>query len=100
MKNKLLKNLNIYVNIIDVAGCLKFAKYISCTETLEFLDVEYNRIRNKGLKSITKAMVENKNYKLITIGLKFNFISENHVIEMLKALKANKDYQVSQVYLK
>jgi len=100
MKNKSLKYLNIYGNIIDVAGCLKLAKYISCTETLEFLDVGYNRIRNKGLDSITKAMVDNKNCKLTTIGLKFNFISENHVIEMLKALKAKKDYQLSQVYLK
>lgn len=75
-KNNTLKYLNLYGNIIDVKGAEFFADYLATNKSLEFCDLGYNRVRDKGLAQIIDAISDNKDCKLKTLGLKFNFIAE------------------------
>jgi len=59
--NKTLKYLNLYGNIIDVVGAQHLAEFIKRTPALTFLDIGYNRLRDKGMTYIREAMTENAN---------------------------------------
>jgi len=48
-KNSTLKYLNLYGNVIDVKGAEFFADYLATNSSLEFCDLGYNRVRDKGL---------------------------------------------------
>ncbi|CAD8176134.1 unnamed protein product [Paramecium octaurelia] len=43
-----------------------------------------NRIRNKGLFLITEGLSENKQSKMSTFGLRFNFLSEDAILNLIK----------------
>lgn len=55
--------------------------------TLEFIEFGHNRIRNKGLLALADGIKQNPNSQLKTLGLRFNFLTDDGVIEFLKALK-------------
>jgi len=45
-------------------------------ETLEFLDIGHNRIRQKGLEYICEGLTQAPNSGLKTLGLRMNFIND------------------------
>ena len=57
---------------------------------MECLEVGHNRIRDKGLMSITDAIVQNKNSKIKVLGLRFNFITSNGATYMYNKLTSCK----------
>ena len=94
-----MKYMNLYGNIMDVEGSKHLSKLFSVHSKLEFLDLGYNRLRDKGLEMIVNSMVNNVNCKISTLGLKFNFITEGGTIKMLEKFQ-NSDMNVKKLYLK
>jgi hypothetical protein len=47
----------------------------------------HNRIRNKGLYVIAEALATNPNSRLNVLGLRFNFLTEEGIIHLLRVLK-------------
>ena len=76
MKNSTLKTLNLYRNRVDVDGARALRELLKCNSSLEFLDVGYNRLRQKGIMAITDGICENKNSKITHLGIRFNFIRD------------------------
>jgi len=52
--------LNLFFNLIGFDGAKEFGKTFKINNTLEFIDLGNNRIRNKGLLAITEGLSENK----------------------------------------
>jgi Ran GTPase-activating protein (RanGAP) involved in mRNA processing and transport len=55
-KNTTLKSLNIFFNLIGFDGAKEFGQTLKVNNTLEFLDLGDNRIRNKGLLAIADGL--------------------------------------------
>jgi len=64
IKNSTLKTLNLYRNRVDVDGARALRELLKVNKTLEFLDVGYNRLREKGIKAITDGICANPESKL------------------------------------
>ena len=56
MKNNTLKNLNLYRNGCDVDGARAMKKLLEVNESLEFLDMGHNSLREKGIKALTDGL--------------------------------------------
>jgi len=50
---------------------------LKVNKTLEFLDVGFNRLREKGIKALTDGIIENPDSKIKYLGLRFNFINDD-----------------------
>ena len=72
--NKTINYLNLFHNCFDVSGAMRIGKVLKINNTLIELDLGYNRIKDKGFKSVIDSILENKDSSLKTIGLKYNFI--------------------------
>lgn len=59
-----------------MAGAKQICELLKQNQTLEFLDIGHNRIRQKGLEYITDGLVQAKNSSLKTLGLRMNFIND------------------------
>jgi Ran GTPase-activating protein (RanGAP) involved in mRNA processing and transport len=99
MDDSTLKYLNLYGNIIDVVGTSHLAEFVGKSKTLQLLDIGYNRIRDKGLNAITTAMTNNKQCAIETLGLKYNFLSEDAIINMFKCFMGENS-KVRELYIK
>ena len=58
-------------------GARAIKELLKINNSLEFLDLGHNRIREKGIKAITDGLVENKNSNLRHLGIRFNFINDD-----------------------
>jgi len=96
--------LNLFNNKIGYDGAKALGETFKHNSTLEFVELGYNRIRNKGLISIADGVVENPNSNLRTLGLRFNFITEDGAIDFLKGLfdqgVKNKPKKLEEVFIK
>lgn len=59
----------------------------------------HNRIRNRGLKSITDAIVGNKNSQIKILGLRFNFITNVGATYMYNKLAGSKNV-IEEIFLR
>lgn len=103
VKNKSVKFLNLFNNKIGYDGALEFGKTLSTNSTLEFIEFGHNRIRNKGLLAIGEGISKNPNTSISTLGLCFNFLSDDGIIDFLKQLFSGKQgskCKVSSIYVK
>ena len=82
--NTSVRNLNIFNNVISYDGARSFAQTLSTNNTLEYIDFGHNRIRDSGLIELAKGIAKNPNSKIRSLGLKFNFLHEEGIIEFLK----------------
>lgn len=73
--------------MIGYDGAKEFGETFKVNKTLEFIDLGDNRIRNKGLYVITEGLSQNKESKVATLGIRFNFLSEDSIINLLKKTK-------------
>ncbi len=76
-KNKKLRHLNLYRNSVDVDGARALRELLKVNSTLQFLDVGFNRLREKGIKAITDGIAENPTSNLSHLGVRFNFIKDD-----------------------
>ena len=76
-KNSTLKGLNLFKNTLDVDGARALREMLKVNSTIEFLDIGHNRIRSKGLEAISEGILEAKDSKLKTLGLRMNFINDD-----------------------
>jgi len=60
-----------------VDGARSLRELLKVNKTLEFLDVGYNRLREKGIKAITDGICANPDSKLQHLGIRFNFINDD-----------------------
>ena len=74
MHNKTLKHLNIFNNIIGYDGAKAFAEALKVNNTIEFIELGHNRIRNKGLHILADALAFNQSSNL-------NFIAVRYIVE-------------------
>ena len=72
--NKTINYLNLFHNCFDVSGAIRIGNVLKINNSLLELDLGYNRIKDKGFKSVIDSILENKDSSLKTIGLKYNFI--------------------------
>ena len=98
--NKTLKHLNLYRNKVDVDGARALRELLKVNSTLEFLDVGYNRLREKGIKAITDGIVENPTSNIQHLGLRFNFIRDDGFGYLFDtAIYPEGKSQISHLYL-
>ncbi len=100
VKNKTLKVLNLFSNIIDVDGAraLKDALKVNCT--LRELDVGLNRLREKGVMALAEGINQNKTSALRTLGMRFNFISEDGISEFFNMAVFSGQCKLNHLYIK
>ncbi len=55
--NKSLKGLNLFKNTLDVEGARALKDLLIANNTLEFLDVGHNRIRQRGLEALSEGII-------------------------------------------
>ena len=81
-KNSSLKYLNVFNNKISYDGAKAIAENIVAVHpNLEFLEIGHNRIRDKGFSCIIKALLSNTNSKLRVLGTRFNFLTNDGILE-------------------
>lgn len=85
-KNTSVRFLNLFNNKIGYDGAKAFANTFAKNNVLEFVEFGHNRIRNKGLLAIGDGIAANKNSKISTLGLRFNFLNEDGTIDFLKTV--------------
>lgn len=88
--NNTLKNLNLFNNNAGYDSSVALAKVLENNTALEFLDLGHNRIRNKGLSVLVEAINKNPNNNLSGLGLRFNYLNEDSIIELLKSKNVKK----------
>lgn len=96
--NKSVKFINLFNNKIGYDGAYAFSQTFAENNTLEFVEFGHNRIRNKGLLAIADGIAKNKNSAINTLGLRFNFLSEDGVVEFLRTIKDSKN--VRELFIK
>lgn len=98
--NKSLRFLNLFNNKIGYDGAKSVAHNIVFNHpTLECLELGHNRIRDKGLKEITDAIVANKHSALKILGLRFNYITNVGATYLYNKLTSNKT-KVEEIFLR
>lgn len=97
-KNTSVKFLNIFNNKIGFDGAQAFGNTFKVNCTLEQVEFGHNRIRNKGLYSLGEGIAQNPKSKINTLGLRFNFLNEDGIIDFLKVTKGSKG--LAEVFIK
>lgn len=89
--NKSLKFLNVFNNKIGYDGAKSIAENIvRYHPALEFLEIGHNRIRDKGLEAIVTNLVANNGSKLRVLGTRFNFLTNEGLLESVSKLAESK----------
>ena len=70
--------------MIGFDGAQEFGKTLQVNTSLRIIDFGNNRIRNKGLLAIQNGIFSNKDSKIETLGLRFNFLTEDVIIKFFK----------------
>ena len=89
--------MNIFNNKIGYDGAKSFGGALAVNTTLKSIDFGHNRIRNKGLLAIAEGLSKNDKIHLKLIGLRFNFLSDEGMVEFLKLVHPNK---LDEIYIK
>lgn len=76
----------MFNNKISFDGAQAFANLLEVNNVIEFLDLGHNRIRDKGMTSLGDSLSKNPKNSLKTLGIRFNFISDEGVVEFLKSV--------------
>ena len=99
-KNKVLKVLNLFSNMIDVDGARAMKEALKINSTLQELDVGLNRLREKGVMALAEGLNQNKNSALRTLGLRFNFISDDGMAEFFNMAVFAGECKLHHIYIK
>jgi len=59
-----------------VDGARSLRELLKVNNSLSFLDVGYNRIRQEGIRALTDGICANPNSNLKHLGTRFNFIND------------------------
>ena len=98
--NKTINYLNLFHNCIDVNGAERIGKVLKINNNLIELDIGYNRIKDKGFKSIIDAIIENKDSSLKKIGLKYNFIKNKQLEKVFDEIEKCEKIKLEEIELK
>lgn len=69
--------MSLYRNKVDVDGARSLRELLKVNKSIEFLDLGYNRIREKGIIALTDGICANAESKLRHLGIRFNFIKDD-----------------------
>ena len=95
-----LKSLNLYRNILDVDGARALGDCLSKDKSVEFLDVGYNRIRKTGLKAIVDGVCSNPNSKLVSLGLRSNFINDDGFSYLFEKMVTPEQHRLKEIFVR
>ena len=98
--NNTIKKLNLFHNLFDVNGARRIGEVLSINKYIEELDLGYNRIKNAGFKCIIEALKKNKNLRLKSLGLKYNFINDKILGEQLDLIEESDNIKIEEIELK
>ena len=78
---------------------------LKVNNTIEFLDIGHNRIRQTGLKAICDGILLNQDSKLTQLGIRSNFINDdgiNYLFEklVLPVYSGPRKQNLTEIYLK
>jgi len=102
-KNKSVKFLNLFNNKIAYDGAKAFGETFKVNNTLQFVEFGFNRIRNKGLLAIGDGIAANPNSGVKTLGLRFNFLSEDGLVDFIKTIflnNTNAPKKLEEIFIK
>jgi hypothetical protein len=85
-----LEYLNLFNNLLDVDGLRSISQILATNKSLKYIDFGFNRLRDEGLKNVSKFLAQNSESSLEALGLRYNFLNENSVLEFLSNLKNSK----------
>jgi len=85
-ENTVLKNLNIYSNLIEVEGSGFIANALKLNNTLEFLDIGKNKIRNKGVTYLIEQITSNPDSALKCLGVRKNSFDDKGMYNLIQIL--------------
>jgi len=89
LHNKSLTHLNLFANKIDVDGARAFKNTLEKNCVLQWIDFGHNKLRDAGLSVLTRGIAENAYSAITFLGFRFNFITENGVLDFLANLSHN-----------
>jgi hypothetical protein len=93
LKNRTLKGLSVFNNRIGFDGAKAFGDSLKVNTRISFIEFGHNRIRNKGLLAIAEGIHANPNTSVTVLGLRFNFLTEEGIIDLLRLIHSNKQQQ-------
>lgn len=99
-KNKTLKSLNLFKNMIDVDGCRAVRDLLKVKHNFEYLDLGHNRIRSKGLEAIAEGLNHSDNSKLKTLAVRMNFLNDDAMKKFMKDIVFSKTCALENLYIK
>ena len=96
--NTSLQHLNLYSNKVDVDGARALKDTLVANDTLSYLDVGSNRLRENGIIAIAEGIVGNKTCALRSIGLRFNFVTDDAAQKFLTTVIGHS--KIETIYLR
>ena len=97
-KNRSVRDLNLFNNKIGFDGAKAFGETLRTNTTLSFIDFGHNRIRDSGLNELTLGINKNEQSAIWGLGLRFNYLHEDAVIELLRATASQK--KLTRLFIK
>lgn len=90
----------MYRNKVDVDGARALRELLAHNSVLEFLDVGYNRLREKGIMALTDGITSNPTSSIKSLGLRFNFIKDDGFAYLFdNAIFAEGKSKIQNLYL-
>ena len=91
--------MNLYRNKVDVDGARALRELLKVNTSLEFLDVGFNRLREKGIKALTDGITENPNSNIKHLGVRFNFINDDGFTYLFENAIFKGKTKIDHIYL-
>jgi len=85
-----LEYLNLFNNLLDVDGLRSISQVLAKNTSLKYIDFGFNRLRDEGLRNVSKFLGQNEKSSLEALGLRYNFLNDQSVLEFLGNLKNSK----------
>ena len=90
----------MYRNKVDVDGARALRELLAANSVLDFLDVGYNRLREKGIIALTDGITSNPTSSIKSLGLRFNFIKDDGFAYLFdNAIFAEGKSKIQNLYL-
>eukprot|EP00826_Nyctotherus_ovalis_P059993 TRINITY_DN838_c0_g2_i4.p1 TRINITY_DN838_c0_g2~~TRINITY_DN838_c0_g2_i4.p1 ORF type:complete len:1376 (-),score=453.51 TRINITY_DN838_c0_g2_i4:170-4297(-) len=98
--NKSLRVLNLFANAVDVDGARALKESFKVNTTLAKIDLGCNRLREKGVKELAEGLSLNNDSAIRTLGIRFNFISDDGITEFFNMAVFSKTCSLKHLYIK
>eukprot|EP00826_Nyctotherus_ovalis_P059995 TRINITY_DN838_c0_g2_i6.p1 TRINITY_DN838_c0_g2~~TRINITY_DN838_c0_g2_i6.p1 ORF type:complete len:246 (+),score=66.09 TRINITY_DN838_c0_g2_i6:73-810(+) len=100
IRDRSLRVLNLFANAVDVDGARALKESFKVNTTLAKIDLGCNRLREKGVKELAEGLSLNNDSAIRTLGIRFNFISDDGITEFFNMAVFSKTCSLKHLYIK